>query len=171
MGPGSWSSLGEGGGGKQDPAAALGTGEEQFIHPGSPRADATVQDLTLKINWGCLGARVGLLLARSLIVSGPLLMGTQLAQSFPTSLLPSSPGLSLRVCLEAAVRAPPLISVSVSCTLQQLSLPCERLCISDWLSPNSWPLWISTSECPSLASQGLYGAECLGPHPTLLSTP
>lgn len=87
------------GGGKQDPAAALGTGEEQFIHPGSPRADATVQDLTLKINWGCLGARVGLLLARSLIVSGLLLMGTQLAQSFPTSLLPSSPGLSLKVCL------------------------------------------------------------------------
>lgn len=53
MGPGSQSSLGEGvGGGKQDPAAALGTEEEQFIHPRSPRAEAERPRLEFKNKLG-----------------------------------------------------------------------------------------------------------------------
>lgn len=70
--------------------------------PGPPGLKQPVQDLSLKISWGCLGVRLGLFLDLNLSVSGPVLLGTQLAQSlcFPTFLLPSLPGPeSPRVCL------------------------------------------------------------------------
>lgn len=121
--------------------------------PGPPGLKQCVQDLSLKISWGCLGVCLGLFLDLNLTVSGLVLMGTQSAQSlcFPTFLLLSLPRLSLSGSVLEAVRAPPLnLSLSVSSAVplsfclslhtSQPSVSCGSLHISDWPSPNCPPL-------------------------------
>lgn len=158
----------------------MGTAEEQFIHPGSPRAKAARPRFEFKNKLGCLGICLGLLFDLSL--SQVLcLTGVWLAQSFcfPTSLLPSLSGQSLYRSVWEAVNASPskpALPHSASpflCTLER-SFCFACIYLSGWLAPNapahpagfypwtpkSWYLSLSKGFLP-LLSLSTSVAECL----------
>lgn len=116
--------------------------------PGPPGLKQRVQDLSLKISWGCLGECVELLRVLLSHVSGPLPHGGSVGPVFLfPHILPSQSFRleSRRVCLENC-HCPSMTSVSWLLALLPSARLClytsaavcmfPCLCVSDWLSPH-----------------------------------